>query len=164
MELIYKKEHFDAEIKKSSIGYELIFNNETIPLELVTQSSNEFLVELNGKKKTVYVAEDKKRIYVNIEGKAFNFNKPSDDEIDYEGGNSVNQNREEIKALMPGTVIKVIVAEGDKVKEADPLIIVEAMKMETTLYASIDGAVTSVNTKEKTQVDSEDILIVIEKV
>jgi acetyl/propionyl-CoA carboxylase alpha subunit len=41
----------------------------------------------------------------------------------------------EVDAPMPGKVLKVLVAEGQPVEQGDPLIVLEAMKMETTLYA-----------------------------
>ena len=64
---------------------------------------------------------------------------------------------------MPGTIIKVNVAEGDKVKEGEAVIVVEAMKMETNLYTRITGTVTKVNAKEGDRVDSDTVLVVIEK-
>ena len=42
---------------------------------------------------------------------------------------------------MPGTVIKVLVEKGEKVKKGDHLMITEAMKMETTVQAPFDGVV-----------------------
>jgi 3-methylcrotonyl-CoA carboxylase alpha subunit len=41
----------------------------------------------------------------------------------------------ELDAPMPGKVLKVLVVEGQAVEHGDPLIVLEAMKMETTLYA-----------------------------
>jgi 3-methylcrotonyl-CoA carboxylase alpha subunit len=41
----------------------------------------------------------------------------------------------EVDAPMPGKVLKVLVTEGQAVEQGDPLIVLEAMKMETTLYA-----------------------------
>lgn len=163
MELIYKKERIDARLEKVAQGYELHMDGESIPLDFSKMSENEFSITINGKKKSVYTAEDNNRIYVNIEGKTFNFDKPADDDTDFDSSSTANLNREEVKPPMPGTIVKVLVNKGAKVKEGDSLLIVEAMKMETTLYSSIEGIVTEINANEGTQADSEDILIVIEK-
>lgn len=54
-------------------------------------------------------------------------------------GNRENPNH--ISATMPGTVIKVVVKEGDEVKKGDSMAITEAMKMETTVQAPFSGKV-----------------------
>jgi pyruvate carboxylase len=67
-----------------------------------------------------------------------------------------------IAASMPGMVITVAVAEGDKVKAGQKLLVLEAMKMETTINAPADGVVKSIQTKPGTQVESGDLLAVVE--
>ncbi|MDT8715065.1 pyruvate carboxylase [Clostridium sp. 19966] len=68
-------------------------------------------------------------------------------------------NPNEIGAPIPGTILSVLVKEGDKVKENDALIIVEAMKMETRVTASVSGEVTEINVKEGQQVGSGELLL-----
>lgn len=68
-------------------------------------------------------------------------------------------NDKEIGASIPGTVLKVLVEEGEEVKEGQSLIIVEAMKMETNIVASRDGVVDSVFIKELQQVKTGELLI-----
>jgi biotin carboxyl carrier protein len=46
-----------------------------------------------------------------------------------------------LEAQMPGQVTKVFVSEGDAVKAGQPLLILEAMKMETRVSAQVDGIV-----------------------
>jgi len=50
----------------------------------------------------------------------------------------------EVDAPMPGKVLKVLVAEGQPVEHGDPLIVLEAMKMETTLYAESQAIVAKI--------------------
>lgn len=47
----------------------------------------------------------------------------------------------EVSAPMPGKVLRVLVREGDRVEPGQPLLVMEAMKMETTLYAESAGVV-----------------------
>lgn len=49
-----------------------------------------------------------------------------------------------VKTPMPGRVLKVLVKEGDEVKVGQPLVVVEAMKMENELGAEMDGVVKKV--------------------
>lgn len=65
----------------------------------------------------------------------------------------------EIGSSIPGTVLKILVKPGDKVKENDSLIVIEAMKMETNITASSNGTVDSILINEGQQVKSGELLI-----
>ena len=65
----------------------------------------------------------------------------------------------EVGSSIPGTVLKVLVKDGDEVKENDSLIVIEAMKMETNIVASVAGTVESVLVKDGQQVKSGQLLI-----
>lgn len=67
-----------------------------------------------------------------------------------------------ISASMPGMVITVAVAEGEKVKEGQKLMVLEAMKMETTINAPASGTVKEIHTPPGTQVEAGDLLAIIE--
>lgn len=54
---------------------------------------------------------------------------------------------------MPGKIFKVLVSVGDEVKKGEPLLILEAMKMEHSIKAPHDGVVKSIDYKEGDQVD-----------
>ncbi len=64
-----------------------------------------------------------------------------------------------IYSPMPGKVVKVLVEEGDIVKEGDTVIIISAMKMESEYKAPKDGTVKKVNVKSEDTIDSNQILI-----
>ena len=59
---------------------------------------------------------------------------------------------------MPGTILKVNVANGQAVKKGDVLMILEAMKMENEIMAPSDGTVASVNVQAGASVDSGAVL------
>ena len=64
---------------------------------------------------------------------------------------------------MPGKILKVFVKSGDAVAEEQPLVIIEAMKMEFTVKAPHEGKVSKVHYDEGAQVAVGDILIELEK-
>lgn len=68
----------------------------------------------------------------------------------------------QVAASMPGMVITVAVAEGDKVKEGQKLMVLEAMKMETTINAPASGTIQAIQTPPGTQVESGDLLAIID--
>ena len=63
---------------------------------------------------------------------------------------------------MPGSVVEVLVAEGDRVARGDGLLVVEAMKMEHRLEADVDGVVIDVRVAAGTQVEADDVLVVVD--
>ena len=66
-----------------------------------------------------------------------------------------------VKSPMPGKVIRVMVKEGDEVKEGQGVVVVEAMKMENELKAPKDGVVSEVLANEGQTVDSGTMLVAI---
>lgn len=64
-----------------------------------------------------------------------------------------------IKAPMPGLIIDLKVSEGQEVKQNEPLLILEAMKMENIIKSPGDGVVKSVKVKKGSSVEKNQVLI-----
>jgi len=60
---------------------------------------------------------------------------------------------------MPGSVVTVAVQGGDTVAKGQKLLSMEAMKMETTVYAERDGKIKEVLVRPGTQVETGDLLV-----
>jgi len=65
----------------------------------------------------------------------------------------------EIKAPMPGLVLKVLAEENTEVKKGDNLLILEAMKMENILKSSTDGIIKKILVKQGDKVEKNQILV-----
>lgn len=63
---------------------------------------------------------------------------------------------------MPGRVVKVLVAVNDSVKVGDPLLIIEAMKMESRVPAPIDGKVSAILVNDGDNVKTDETVIQLE--
>ncbi|MEX1280459.1 MAG: biotin carboxylase N-terminal domain-containing protein [Acidimicrobiia bacterium] len=66
-------------------------------------------------------------------------------------------------APMPGKVITVEAAEGDRVTKGQVLVVVEAMKMEHAVRAPSDGTVAEVRVAEGAQVEADEVLVVVDE-
>ena len=66
-----------------------------------------------------------------------------------------------VTTSMPGTIVEVLVKEGDQVRAGDPVLVTEAMKMETEIQAPIGGTVGSVNVAKGDTVNPDETLIEI---
>ena len=65
-------------------------------------------------------------------------------------------------APMPGKIVRVPVAVGDSVRARQPVVVVEAMKMENELRAGRDGIVAEIHAREGMSVEAGALLIVIQ--
>jgi len=71
-------------------------------------------------------------------------------------------NPNEIRAYIPGVIQKIYVKVGDKVKENQPLLILEAMKMKNDVVAPKKTIIKEVLIEENVHVEKNQLLIVIE--
>jgi biotin carboxyl carrier protein len=67
-----------------------------------------------------------------------------------------------ITAFIPGTIRKVFVKQGSRVKHTDKLLILEAMKMKNILLAPLDGRIKTIYVKEGAVVAKNELLIELE--
>ncbi len=67
----------------------------------------------------------------------------------------------EVTAPTPGNILQVLVTEGDAVRKDETLLVLEAMKMETSITAPSDGRIQSIEVNQGDTVQSGDLLVVI---
>ncbi len=68
----------------------------------------------------------------------------------------------DLKAPMPGLVLKINVKPGDEIKKGDPLLVLEAMKMENILKAEGDAVIKAIHTETSKAVEKNQVLIEFE--
>lgn len=71
-------------------------------------------------------------------------------------------NEKMIKSFIPGTILKIFVKEGQKVKEGSKLLILEAMKMKNVVASPVAGVIKTIYVKEGIMVPNRQLLIEIE--
>jgi 3-methylcrotonyl-CoA carboxylase alpha subunit len=86
---------------------------------------------------------------------------PDVDEAAHEHGHAGEQSA--LTAPMPGTVIRVLVEPGQRVEQREPLLVLEAMKMETPLVSPYDAVVKAVHVGEGDQVNGGALLVELEE-
>lgn len=71
-------------------------------------------------------------------------------------------NPNKLQAFIPGTIVKVSVKKGQKVKQGQELAILDAMKMKNIIFSPINGVVKTVNVKEGQSVPKGFVMIEVE--
>jgi acetyl/propionyl-CoA carboxylase alpha subunit len=132
-------------------------------VEYLRINDNQITFRLNGKMVNAYLLPGSEPFQVIIDGVAFYIedeDKAGSGKKRKKGSTHIPM---EITPPMPSVIMKVLVENGSKVSKGDGIVVVSAMKMETTLNAPFDGIVTSINTVEGEKVMPGDILVDIEK-
>lgn len=124
--------------------YHVLLNNKSYSVELV---------ELNSENKTAIMKVNNRVYECEIKDQF-------DDLLKSLGLDNLNTKKiNEIKAPMPGLVLRVIVEEGQSFKKGDNLLVLEAMKMENILKAPADGTVKSIKVKSGDKVEKNEVLL-----
>ena len=76
------------------------------------------------------------------------------------GGNAGGAGTE-VKASVPGSILRVNVKAGDSVAKGDELLVMDVMKMEQPVTSPCDGTVQSVSVAQTDKVNTGDVLVVI---
>ncbi|MDM9632076.1 acetyl-CoA carboxylase biotin carboxyl carrier protein subunit [Robiginitalea aurantiaca] len=153
------------------VNGEWSFHMDSESLETYDQarlSSNTFHVIHNSHSFEVQILEedfDSKSYKVSVNGKPYtiSISNPLDQLIStmgFELGTSKNVSH--IEAPMPGLILDIQVSQGDEVREGDPLLVLEAMKMENVILSPRDGKIAKVAVEKGAAVDKKSLLLEFE--
>ena len=76
----------------------------------------------------------------------------------------VDPNPFEIQSIIPGTILKIFVKEGDVVKEGAPLLILEAMKMQNRIEMPFTARIKKINVEIGVRIPKDSLMIELEAV
>ncbi len=96
-------------------------------------------IELKGRFVPYFITRENRSVWVSLDGHTFCFEPVSGT------GSAADHTPGGFQAPMPGTIFKINVVKGQKVKKDDILILMEAMKMEHRIEAPSDGTVTDLH-------------------
>lgn len=121
-------------------GWELELDGATAALELVKRDGASYAIRIDGSSTHGNVRRDGDVFHVFIGGRHYTLT--YDNPMAHAGEHEAGGGR--LTAPMPGKVVAVMVAADQEVKKGEPLVIMEAMKMEHTIAAPSDGVVEEV--------------------
>jgi len=119
-------------------------------------------VRLDGRPVEGSVRREGSDIVVDLRGSAFRFRQRDERAPKLaRRQDGADLKRGEIHAPMPGLVVDIQVAVGDEVEAGQPVLVVEAMKMQNALTAPVRGVVTAVPVAPGIAVDTGQLLVAI---
>lgn len=154
-----------CEISEADSQLIIRFRNRTYQVDLRQLNETQFHAIVNSRSVVFEAQSQPPRIDLTIEQRPYKFALLSHREkIQRE---LINQSAHvahevDIRAPMPGMVIKIEVKEGQEVKVGQPLLIMEAMKMENEIRAQAEGMVKKILVKAHQPVEKDEVLIKID--
>lgn len=110
----------------------------------------------------VHAVGDEEVLDLWLGGDSFQFRRPIVRRWERTGAASAAAAAGSVRSPMPGRVVKVFAAPGDAVTEGQPLVAVEAMKMEHSVLAPRSGTLTELAARVGAQVEDGELLAVVE--
>ncbi|MEX0986752.1 MAG: biotin/lipoyl-containing protein [Bacteroidales bacterium] len=124
----------------------VLWKNKKYPLEIIEKKQNKYTVMLNGVWHSFTVETP-----FSLKRKKF---------LASQEGTSASVN---IEAPMPGKIVEILVEEGVEVKAGEPVLILEAMKMQNEISCHVDGVIKKIAIRKNDSVMKDDMLIEIER-
>jgi biotin carboxyl carrier protein len=147
-------------------GLEVALDGRAVAVDMVRIGSSQcYSLLINGRSYEVQVQRDGENYEVVLGQQRYGVTVESDRARMLKSlisSEEIQEQAQEIKAAMPGLVVKVEVKEGDRVRSGGGLVVVEAMKMENELRAPRQGVVKQIFVKKGMTVDQGQTLLVIE--
>lgn len=155
-EFIYDDKLIETSAEPKDNGIDVTVNGNIY--SVIPSGDSRFSIELNGVNKMACCVIKDNKSYVDIDGVLLELEIPSEDN-GFSGGAGSTGEKDKVFAPMPGKVVKLLVGEGDVVTKKQPLVIVEAMKMENQVNSPSDGTVKKINFADGDQVDTNTPII-----
>lgn len=123
-------------------------------------SGDEILLNIDGKIHNVIVNSGMLFFSVYVNGRFFKIEKKSVSQILEKRGTKLQ--KKDIKTSMPGRIVKVFLKEGDKVKEDQAVLVLEAMKMQNEIKSPQTGIITRINLEAGDSAEAGTLLFTVE--
>ena len=156
---------FKTDLSQSGNNFEGTLNEKLIKGDLLKINSYQYHMMYENKSYTIDVVKvnaEERSLVLKVNSVKFTLQlKDKYDELLHNLGldNLVAKKVNDIKAPMPGMVLNILVNEGDEVKKGDPILILEAMKMENILKSPSDGTIKKIAAIKGTAVEKGQLLI-----
>jgi biotin carboxyl carrier protein len=143
-------------------------NGQSVNWSAIQTPSGDYHLLIDGKSylaQVLKIDRDAKTVTIEIEHQEYEvaLEEPMDRLLASMGIKDAGKKKvNDIKAPMPGMVLKILVTPGQQIAKGDPVLILEAMKMENVFKSAFDATVKEIKVKERTAVEKGEVLVVLE--
>lgn len=142
-----------------------VIDNVNYDINFIEQSDSQYVFDWNNKRYNCeLVSRDQNKMVVKVNGVEYRFSLESI--FSYirhgmieKGGKNVN--KDNIISPMPGKIVGIFLSEGDLVNVGEPVLSLEAMKMQNEISASCNGVIRKIHAQPGQSVMKDDLLVEI---
>lgn len=142
-----KGKKYDLKIIEDEKGFSyILYKNKKYLVEILEKNQNKYIVMVNG----VWYS--------------FTIETP----ISYKRRKTLTRQGsvsriENVLAPMPGKILDIMIEENSEIKEGEPIVILEAMKMQNEIVSNVNGKIRKINIKRNDSVMKDEVMVEIEK-
>jgi acetyl/propionyl-CoA carboxylase alpha subunit len=165
----YHVVHSEDKISEIAVvDNQLVIGGKNVDWDIVSLSGDKKNIIINNTNYNIEIESvdiEQKRVSLSVNGKSYSFKIREEIDIQLNSMGMLNHKQikvDNIKAPMPGLVVKIMVEEGQEVEKGDAIIVLEAMKMENVIKAAGPGKIKKINVTNKEAVEKNAVLIEME--
>ncbi len=146
-EVLINKKKIDIKIFESEDGFTyLVYKNKKYLVEITEKTQNKYTVLLNGVSFSFSIESP-----ISYKRKKYLEKQQTKNKI------------ESVIAPMPGKIIDLLVEENTQIREGEPIVILEAMKMQNEINSHVSGKVKKIHVKQNDSVSKDEVLLEVER-
>ncbi|MBN1188052.1 MAG: acetyl-CoA carboxylase biotin carboxyl carrier protein subunit [Bacteroidales bacterium] len=146
-EVLINKKRQNIILLESDDGFTyLLWQNKKYPAEIIEKNQNKYHILINGVSYTFSIETP-----ISYKRKKYLKKHSKDSKIEC------------VTAPMPGKIVDVLIDVNAEVSAGDPILVLEAMKMQNEIVANVSGRISKINIKQEDTVLKDDILVEIHK-
>lgn len=151
---------YDIGLSRAQDGYRLHLDGKTILVNLIQGEEGDWVLTTGNSIDHITIAQDGDDVFVHLDGEVYHlqFEHALQRLSEMTEGSSADS----VKATMPGSLVSLDVAEGDQVATGETLLVMESMKMETTIVAPRDGVIKTLHVAVGQTFDKDAVLVTLE--
>ena len=146
-----------------------IINGEEKNIQLLEHKNTHSTFDYNDKTYRCEITQkDQNRITVKVNGVEYKFSLESIFSYLRQGilnkGDKNNAHKNDLKAPMPGKIVEIFMSEGDLVNAGEPILSLEAMKMQNEINAPCNGVIRKIHVQQDQSVMKDELLVEISSI
>ncbi len=150
---------YDVGLSRAKNGYRLHVDGQTIPVNLIAGQEGDQILTTGSSVDHITLAVDGDDVYIHLDGESYHLQ--FEHSLQRLAEMSEGSAADSVKSTMPGSLVSLNVVEGDQVVTGQTILVMESMKMETTIVAPRDGVVETLHVAVGQTFDKDAVLVTL---